>query len=333
MSPPRSRPAGQSPQPALPTTERAELQRQGAKAAARGEQAGANPMNAQANRPTTTGECQAVWAERRDAWQDGHDVQSRVVDRTPGGPADDAAAALALSRDRLLALHRDIDDAQATLSRLRHNIVEARGEDVQQALRDAVLENERLHAALHDANLRAVKDADSASMALQDAVRASETDPLTRLPNRVVLWDRLSHDLALAKRHQAPLAVLFLDLDRFKEINDQWGHDVGDLVLQHVARVLGETMRASDSVCRMGGDEFVVVANGIPRADLAGVVEKVLKAVAVATLFDGHLLSPSLSIGAASYPEDGDQPEALVRAADAAMYLAKGRRRSAVLGV
>lgn len=144
-----------------------------------------------------------------------------------------------------------------------------------------------------------------------------------------MLWERLSHDLARAKRHGSPLAVLFIDLDGFKAVNDSLGHEAGDRLLQHVAQSLLASTRASDTVCRVGGDEFVVVATEVPLPERAGLVHKIARACSRPCPWGGHVLLARLSIGASSYPDDGDQAEALVRMADSAMYGDK-RSRGAV---
>ncbi|SEL17166.1 diguanylate cyclase (GGDEF) domain-containing protein [Roseateles sp. YR242] len=228
--------------------------------------------------------------------------------------------------ERLQLLQREISDAQALLASIRLDISHARSEESLGALYWLVQENERLYLALHDQTQRAALEADTANSALQDAIHASETDQLTQLPNRVVLWDRLTHELALAKRHATPLAVLFLDLNDFKAVNDRFGHDVGDLLLLHVAITLKATLRASDTVCRLGGDEFVIVAGDIPQGRLDRFVDKIARAVSQPCFVGTEMLTPSVSIGASTFPEDGDLPESLLRKADAAMYASKRAR-------
>jgi diguanylate cyclase (GGDEF)-like protein len=318
--------------------ERAELHRQGAKAAARGEPSGANPMDSAANLPQATGESAGVWQLRRDAWHSAHRLQSRPANERRARKGDEASVvhdarrgrdgerADKPSRHRLVGLRREISDAQDTLAGLQIAIATALSDKGLQALSDVAQENERLSAALDEVNRRAESEADTAHAALQDAVRASETDPLTRLPNRTVLWDRLAHDLALATRHGTPLAVFFLDLDGFKRINDRLGHGAGDQLLQHVAGVLLRTMRASDTVCRFGGDEFVIVANDTPRDELPGLAHKISEAVSAPCELAGETTYPRLSIGFSSFPKDATEAKGLVRLADAAMYDAKRRR-------
>jgi diguanylate cyclase (GGDEF)-like protein/PAS domain S-box-containing protein len=149
-------------------------------------------------------------------------------------------------------------------------------------------------------------------------------DTLTGLPNRYLLMDRLSQVLAHSKRAGSSFAVLFLDVDDFKAINDDHGHDVGDLVLQAMARKLVAIVRASDTVARIGGDEFVVVLEALAGHDAAPVVAAKIRArLARAFTVQGLKIKATISIGIGIYPDNGDDPEVLVRAADYAMYLAK----------
>ena len=151
-------------------------------------------------------------------------------------------------------------------------------------------------------------------------------DPLTGLWNRASLLDRAGEALLLAKRHQRRLALLFIDLDRFKPINDLYGHDAGDAVLRCVAQRLHDAVRESDTVCRQGGDEFVILLPEISAStSLHGLAEKIRATVAESCEVDGRTLSVEASIGIATYPEHGDDLDTLIRSADAAMYTAKHR--------
>jgi diguanylate cyclase (GGDEF)-like protein/PAS domain S-box-containing protein len=156
-------------------------------------------------------------------------------------------------------------------------------------------------------------------------------DALTDLPNRVLLNDRLQQALVSAARHRTGVAVLFIDLDRFKNINDSLGHDVGDELLRCVAGRLAGCLRSGDTLARLGGDEFVAVLEGLRTSDDARLVgEKLLEALAAPFSIGGQLLSTTASIGASLYPGDGDDPGTLMRNADAAMYHAKGAGRNAL---
>ena len=149
-------------------------------------------------------------------------------------------------------------------------------------------------------------------------------DSLTGLPNRALLQDRLAQALARAGRQQDVVALLFLDLDRFKVINDSLGHSVGDILLQEVSRRLKGQTREQDTVARVGGDEFVVVLSGVKQVeDCAITAERMMKALSGEFLIQGHSLNVSCSLGISIFPDDGKDSEALVKHADAAMYCAK----------
>jgi diguanylate cyclase (GGDEF)-like protein/PAS domain S-box-containing protein len=154
-------------------------------------------------------------------------------------------------------------------------------------------------------------------------------DPLTELPNRVLLADRLAQAIAGARRTQRALAVLFVDLDRFKNINDSLGHEVGDLMLKGAAARLLGCVRQGDTLARLGGDEFLVVLEGLHHAaDASQVATKVLSALSQPFDIAGHRLFTSCSIGVSIFPDDAADERALMRNADVAMYHAKERGRS-----
>lgn len=154
-------------------------------------------------------------------------------------------------------------------------------------------------------------------------------DPLTGLPNRSLLSDRVELALAAASRENSPLAVLFLDLDRFKTINDSLGHAVGDRLLQTVADRLTAAVRESDTVCRLGGDEFVLLLPNCDAAGAAAVADKLIAAAAEKIEIDGLPLNGSASLGIAVFPDDGRDYDTLLKNADTAMYRAKERGRNA----
>jgi diguanylate cyclase (GGDEF)-like protein/PAS domain S-box-containing protein len=154
-------------------------------------------------------------------------------------------------------------------------------------------------------------------------------DPLTGLPNRSLLADRVDLALATAARDGHSLAVLFLDLDRFKNINDSLGHAVGDRLLQTMARRLSEVVRDSDTVCRLGGDEFVLLLPNCDALGAAAVAEKLIDAAAEKIEIDGLPLTGSASVGIALYPADGKDYDTLLKNADTAMYRAKESGRNA----
>ncbi len=162
-------------------------------------------------------------------------------------------------------------------------------------------------------------------------------DVLTNLPNRALFSDRLRQAIAKARRDRTQLALMFMDLDRFKPVNDQLGHQVGDSLLQEVARRLLDCVRReSDTVARIGGDEFVVMLPDIETVQAATqLAEKILAALNQSFDIDGHQILISSSIGIAIFPEHGQDENHLLQSADAAMYLAKenGRNRVQVAAV
>lgn len=149
-------------------------------------------------------------------------------------------------------------------------------------------------------------------------------DPLTGLPNRKLFYERLGQALEWASENDQLVALLFLDLDGFKLINDTQGHDVGDLLLKAVARRLTGSLRGSDTVSRLGGDEFTVILPAIPTAqDAARVADKILATLAQPFEFHSHSIFVTTSIGISLYPQNGTDVETLVKDADMAMYRAK----------
>ena len=156
-------------------------------------------------------------------------------------------------------------------------------------------------------------------------------DALTDLPNRAMFSRHLDHALVQAIRYRKRLALLFIDLDRFKEVNDSLGHDAGDTLLRHVARRLTGTLRRGDLVARLGGDEFVVVLEEITGLDqVAQVARQVSAAVEKPFLLAGRSATVGASIGISMYPENGNNATALMRHADAAMYRAKRGTKNSV---
>ena len=154
-------------------------------------------------------------------------------------------------------------------------------------------------------------------------------DTLTQLPNRAHLREQLESTLALSRRRGSSLAVLFIDLDNFKTVNDSLGHHVGDDLLRRVAQRITATVRDSDLVSRLGGDEFVVVLSEVANSqDAALVAQKLLEAVSAPIDIEGHRLTVSPSVGISLFPADGDSGDDLIRHADSAMYHAKESGRA-----
>jgi len=172
-------------------------------------------------------------------------------------------------------------------------------------------------------NRRLVRELEKAR---QLGLHLAHHDTLTGLPNRQLFRTRLRELLARSRRHPRPLAVFFIDLDRFKQVNDTLGHNLGDLLLIEVGRRIKSCIRETDLVARRGGDEFTVILDGVPNGQSAArVAEKILEKLYEPLVLDGHRLRVGASIGISLSPADGRDVEALVKSADIAMYRAKAR--------
>ncbi len=156
--------------------------------------------------------------------------------------------------------------------------------------------------------------------------RLAHYDRLTNLPNRTLFEERLCEALERAHRHQWPLSVIFLDLDRFKPVNDTLGHRAGDELLRQVSARLSRVMRDGDTVARLGGDEFAMVLEGLPPSHTTTVARRILQALTTPFQVEGQELYIGASLGISVYPQDGDDLSTLLKHADAAMYKAKERR-------
>lgn len=168
------------------------------------------------------------------------------------------------------------------------------------------------------------RDISERKKAAEQVQHLAHYDLLTDLPNRALLGDRLKQAIAQARRDQTRMALLFVDLDKFKPVNDTYGHEAGDLLLQQVAQRLRACLRESDTVARVGGDEFIVLLPQIDAVQYSVVVaEKLLGTLNEPFMVAGHAIGISASIGVAVYPDDGNDQEQLMRSADRAMYHAK----------
>jgi diguanylate cyclase len=182
------------------------------------------------------------------------------------------------------------------------------------------------NAQLTRSTIQARSETHECAEALGEVLRTAELDALTGLPNRKLLLDRLSQAIHHARRNRSKLALLFLDLDGFKQVNDQHGHAIGDEVLRQVAQCLTATVREEDTVSRRGGDEFVVLLGDVALAsDAARIAEKVVVAFGGIGPISGHDFRVATSIGISVFPDDGEDADTLLDHADAAMYLAKRR--------
>jgi diguanylate cyclase len=186
-----------------------------------------------------------------------------------------------------------------------------------------LIENHRLTVALHGLTQELRADVEARRRAETALAYQATHDALTDLPNRILLRDRLGQAIRIAIRSKEPVALLMIDLDRFKEVNDRLGHDVGDELLRACAHRLQSALRASDTMARLGGDEFAVV---LPTAGVEGarrVALKLLARLEEPFILAGEDLTIGMSIGIAVFPDHGDTLEALMRRADVAMYIGK----------
>jgi diguanylate cyclase (GGDEF)-like protein len=208
-----------------------------------------------------------------------------------------------------------LDDESMAVQALQHG--------AQDYLIKGQIETRALLRALRYAIERKAMESAALAMARQMA-HAAEHDALTGLPNRMLLNDRVSQAIIAAPHHMKKVAVLFLDLDGFKHINDSLGHPIGDKLLQSIANRLVECARDSDTVSRQGGDEFVVLLSEVEQAEDAAIAaRRMLQTVAECYSIDRHDLHVTASVGVSVYPDDGLDAETLIKNADTAMYQAK----------
>jgi len=172
------------------------------------------------------------------------------------------------------------------------------------------------------ATMRDITERKAAESALSEL---AHKDTLTGLPNRALFFKLAEHSLSLAKRHQTGFAIMFIDLDEFKAVNDNFGHDIGDAVLIEVANRIAHCLRASDSVSRIGGDEFIVLLDGeISKDDIANIAKKIITTISETIVINDCICDLGVSIGISRYPHDGVEVEQLMKKADAIMYAVKG---------
>jgi len=177
--------------------------------------------------------------------------------------------------------------------------------------------------------IRVIEDISARKEAEEKLLYLANFDSLTNLPNRAMFHDRLTQALALARRRRENLAVMFLDIDKLKEINDSLGHAAGDLLLKQVAMRLASAVRASDTIGRLSGDEFAFVLAGLRGTEDASLVgRKVIETFGTPFNLEGHERVVTASIGIGMYPQHGDDEAALIKSADAAMYIAKQSGRN-----
>jgi diguanylate cyclase (GGDEF)-like protein len=217
----------------------------------------------------------------------------------------------------------DMAVEQRQMMQLPSNCILVRRDGVEIPIEDSIApihnrEHERIGAVI------VFRDVSAARAMTERMEHSAAHDFLTGLPNRTLLNDRFNQAIASAQRHRTKVALLFLDLDGFKHINDSLGHPIGDKLLQSISKRLVDSVRASDTVSRQGGDEFILLLLDVQHPeDTNGVARKILEAVADPHLIDDHNIHVTASIGISVYPEDGPDAETLIKNADTAMYQAK----------
>jgi diguanylate cyclase (GGDEF)-like protein len=225
-------------------------------------------------------------------------------------------------REELGRLDAQVVAMRAVLTQLLQDLVRAETQLERSQATQLLEANERLVVSA----LGALTEAETANGALNEASRTGGHDQLTGLPNRTLLLDRLDNAISNSKRHGKLVALLFLDLNGFKQINDAFGHAAGDRALQLVADCLKSLVRETDTVSRHGGDEFLILLAEVEHAEDAAVVaEKVNSALGAFSQIDDHPIGLTASIGISVYPQDGTDAASLIDRADAAMYVAKGQ--------
>lgn len=230
----------------------------------------------------------------------------------------------------LLAVYIEAHRREATLLATRNDLEtrdQARTRELAQAnqdLRAEIAERKRAEASLCDAQARLRLALQASKEAESQLAQLALCDGLTGLANRRWIEDELERALIASRRNRQKIAVMFIDLDRFKDINDTLGHEAGDSLLKRVAERLRPEVRESDAVARLGGDEFIVILIDISRPeDAANVARKLLRTLSAPMNLGGSEIVISASIGISLSPEDGSDAKTLLRHADTALYRAK----------
>jgi diguanylate cyclase (GGDEF)-like protein/PAS domain S-box-containing protein len=216
-------------------------------------------------------------------------------------------------------LEKVIADQSTYRGKFIHTFASGQGERFEYVLAPVLDENQKTEATVCIS-----RDITVQSLAEEKIWHSAHHDLLTGLPNRRLFLDRLEQEIKHARRSNLPLAVLFMDLDGFKEVNDSFGHETGDLLLCEVTKRLSDCVREGDTVARMGGDEFTVILTGAKqRKDVEPVARAIIDALATPFTVAGKSIRISVSIGITFYPQDESSPATLLKAADQAMYTAK----------
>ncbi|CAG9931783.1 putative bifunctional diguanylate cyclase/phosphodiesterase [Candidatus Nitrotoga arctica] len=260
------------------------------------------------------------------------DQSNQYKDKLPAVHDDEKSV---LSREKLVSAREDTAYLREEAAHLREGTATSRereiraAEAIQAASGDHLIKLQQANAHLVVATIEAHKLAEQVETTKVQLDHLAHHDVLTGLPNRMLLQDRLIQAIESACRQGRQLAVMFMDLDQFKHINDSLGHAIGDKLLQSVAQRLVGCVRHSDTISRQGGDEFVALLPNIEHSKGAALcAQKILAALALPHLIDQHELHISMSIGISIYPDDGQDAETQIKNADTAMYFAKNNGRN-----
>lgn len=264
------------------------------------------------------------------AGQEITDQRQETADRRE--EAADRREEAADQREEAADLRQGIADQRKVTANLRDKALRiqrktAKTKNELNAETEALLREANEHLVIATVHAQTMKEV--AEQATVEMSYMAEHDFLTGLPNRALLTDRLAQSIALAQRNGKKVALMYLDIDHFKDINDSFGHDIGDQLLQSVSKLLQACIRSSDTVSRQGGDEFVVLLPEIVEVQAAIVIaQKLITSMALPHLIGDHQLHVTLSIGISIFPNGGKDLEALARNADTAMYHAKDSGRN-----
>jgi diguanylate cyclase (GGDEF)-like protein/PAS domain S-box-containing protein len=231
-------------------------------------------------------------------------------------------------RDReahIKGMNRVLATNQSNMTGRRVEVSALRSDDTEIPVEMSVAKIETGNLVFFSAFVRDITDRKESESQIQ---KLAHFDALTSLPNRILLQDHFKYALSLVKRNNGKLAVIFLDLDHFKDINDTLGHSIGDLLLIEVAKRLQSTLREEDTLSRLGGDEFILILPGTDSRGAANVSQKLLSILAKPYHIDSFELTVTGSVGVALYPNDGTDFEILSQKADTAMYRAKQEGRN-----
>ncbi len=222
----------------------------------------------------------------------------------------------------LNSLHQQAVQFKIELLRLRQSLDLLQAEFSQTHHGDLIAANQQLVLS----SIQTEQELEQVKSHVGELTRTSQRDALTDTPNRTLMLDRISRSISYARRHHRQLALIFLDLDHFKQINDNMGHQTGDDVLKLVTRRLSNVLRDSDTISRHGGDEFLILLSAIDSDEaVAAIATKILQALAAPVIFGDNPVQIRASLGIAFYPAHGTEAQILIQAADAAMYQSKRR--------